>query len=135
MIHVRSESILPSNSECLHPSIWKRIESASYPKQIPIRLPCTIRSWFSLTSFNLPATSFRGMEPISAPCRETIRPNCPEAISSVACPPIRVARLRSYGVGEPPRWIYPSTVSRVSNPVSYSISWAIYSAAFCRPWF
>ena len=28
-----------------------------------------------------------------------------------------------------PRWIYPSTVSRVSNPVSYSISWAIYSAA------
>lgn len=73
----------------------ERNESASYPKQIPIRLPCTIRSWFSLTSFNLPATSFREMEPISAPCRETIRPNCPEAISSVACPPIRVARLRS----------------------------------------
>ena len=41
-----------------------------------------------------------------------------------------MARLRSYGVGEPPRWIYPSTVSRVSNPVSYSISSAMYSAAF-----
>ena len=67
---------------------------------------------------------------IWSPCRATILPNCPVAIISVAYPPIRVAKLRSKAVGAPPRWMYPSTVSLVSNPVSYSISWAIYSAAF-----
>ena len=30
----------------------------------------------------------------------TIRPNCPPAINSVACPPMRVDKLRSKGVGE-----------------------------------
>ncbi len=44
----------------------------------------------------------RGAEAIR-PLQGTIRPNCPLAISSVACPPIRVERLRSKGVGEPPR--------------------------------
>ena len=47
---------------------------------------------------------------------QTIRPNSPLAISSVAWPPKRVARLRSNGEGFPPRWVYPNTVSRSRYP-------------------
>ena len=45
--------------------------------------------------------------------------------------PISVVQLENIGL--PPRWMYPNTVSRVSNPVSYSISSAMYCAAFLPP--
>ena len=54
-----------------------------------------IRSCSGVTSFNLPATSDRGIDSTSLPFMQTIRPNCLFAISSVACPPKRVAKLRS----------------------------------------
>ena len=54
-------------------------------------------------NFSFPAISSRGAEDISSPFNVIILPNCSVAISSVACPPMRVDRFRSKGVGEPPR--------------------------------
>ena len=104
-------------------------DTAKSSETNPHTRPWTTKSWSSVTNLSFPAISPSGAEDISFPFSVTIRPNCPPAINSVACPPMRVDKLRSKGVGEPPRWIYPKTVSRVSIPVSYSISCAIYSAA------
>ena len=48
-----------------------------YPKQIPMRRPCTIRSWSSVTSFSLLATSLSGTDSMALPFSATIRPNIP----------------------------------------------------------
>lgn len=93
-----------------------------FPNVTPIRFPCTIKSWSGVTNFSFPATSDKGMDSTVSPFIQTIRPNSPVAISSVAWPPKRVARLRSNGEGFPPRWVYPNTVSRVSIPVPASIA-------------
>ena len=42
--------------------------------------------------------------------------------ASIAASPSRVASTRSKAVGVPPRWMWPSTVARVSKPVRSSIS-------------
>ena len=55
---------------------------------------------------------------ISLPRTAAIRPQVPARASSAAFSPRRVARSRSRAVGVPPRWTCPSTVTRVSNPVS-----------------
>ena len=74
-----------------------------FPNVTPIRFPCTIKSWSGVTNFSFPATSNKGMDSTLSPFIQTIRPNSPLAISSVAWPPKRVARLRSNGEGFPPR--------------------------------
>src|SRR5712692_8841152 len=65
-------------------------------------------------------TSAIGTTSTSPLRRIGITPLRPAPISSTARTPRRVAQMRSVGVGEPPRWRWPSTVTRVSKPVSTS---------------
>jgi hypothetical protein len=53
---------------------------------------------------------------MSGPLSPTMTPNAPSAIARTAAPPNRSASSRSYVVGEPPRWRWPSTSVRVSLP-------------------
>ena len=55
-----------------------------------------------------------GADLISLPLRLTIWPNLPSLINSTALIPKRVPRTLSNAVGEPPRCIWPSTVTLVS---------------------
>src|SRR5215469_8677543 len=58
----------------------------------------------------------------TSPSRRTgATPASPLSSRSVAATPSRVAQIRSTADGVPPRWRWPSTVTRVSNPVSCSI--------------
>ena len=58
------------------------------------------------------------------PCRRSagIMPHLRSLAASMAAMPKRVASTRSKAVGVPPRWMWPSTVARVSKPVRCSIS-------------
>ena len=58
----------------------------------------------------------------ASPCSAAMRPKRPSWARSAAFSPKRVARMRSRGVGVPPRWTCPSTETRVSKPVRCSIS-------------
>src|SRR5438309_2134292 len=55
-------------------------------------------------------------------CAHAAQAAAPEVEHHCAVAHERVARTRSRGVGEPPRWTWPSTVTRVSKPVRCSIS-------------
>ena len=74
------------------------------------------------TVFSSAVASASATEITSSPRRAAIWPNAPSATRSDAFSPKRVARTRSRAVGLPPRWTWPSTVTRVSKPVRLSIS-------------
>src|SRR5437764_2858269 len=74
------------------------------------------------TVFSSAVASLRGTSTIRSPWSDAICPNFPSCARSAAFSPKRVASTRSRGVGEPPRWTCPSTVTRVSKPVRRSIS-------------
>ena len=58
----------------------------------------------------------------SCPRSAGIVPQRRSSAASIAASPSRVASTRSKAVGVPPRWMWPSTVARVSKPVRCSIS-------------
>src|SRR6185369_14920919 len=72
------------------------------------------------TYFGFDTASLIFTSTISSPRRATIFPNFFWPIRSAAALPKRLARMRSKAIGEPPRWMCPRTVTR--------ISWLI-----CRP--
>src|SRR4051794_36517822 len=74
------------------------------------------------TVFNSAVASLSGTSTTRSPCSDAICPNLSWCARSAAFSPKRVASTRSRGVGEPPRWTCPSTVTRVSKPVRPSIS-------------
>ena len=49
--------------------------------------------------------------------------DCPPLAASIAATPNRDPRIRSTCVGMPPRCTCPSTTTRVSTPVRFSIAW------------
>src|SRR4051812_13166677 len=62
---------------------------------------------------------------MALPRSAAIFPHSLRATMSAAWTPKRVASTRSNAVGVPPRWMWPSTVERVSKPVAFSINSAI----------
>ena len=57
---------------------------------------------------------------MSCPRSDTIWPYSPACAASAALTPNRVASTRSYAVGVPPRWTWPSTVTRTSLLIRFS---------------
>src|SRR5213595_1846283 len=68
------------------------------------------------------AMSTASMRPLR---KQTIFPKLPWAIRSTAATPKRVPRMRSNGVGEPPRWMCPSTLTRTSLLASVAMAFPI----------
>ena len=66
--------------------------------------------------------SERGTVTTSLPRRAAILPHSAFFTASAALRPYRVARMRSWAVGVPPRWRWPRTTWRVSMPVLSFIS-------------
>ena len=69
------------------------------------------------TVFRRPTALWSDTEEMVLPFRHTILPNWRWATSPAAATPKRVLRMRSRGLGDPPRWMWPRTVTRTSRPV------------------
>ena len=74
------------------------------------------------TNFSSATASAIGTATNSSPRSEAIMPQPPVTHEVGRLRPKRVASTRSCAVGEPPRWMWPSIVTRVSKPVRRSIS-------------
>ena len=67
-------------------------------------------------SVNGGVTSFSSLTPI-------ITLDLPSSKASTACTPSRLAKIRSKAVGEPPRWTWPRTVTRIPLRSEFSLTY------------
>ena len=101
------ESFAPANGR----SAFRRTstQAGASPNVIPIARAVRMRSKSGGTRFCFPPTASSGTVTMSGGCEATITSNSPFSMHSTALPPNRVASVRSWLVGVPPRCRWPST--------------------------